>query len=793
MDDALVVLRRFVAERYSFDEFRTLCFDLGVRYAGLAGEGPDAKARELILHLWRQGRLADLLAILEESRPGAFTQLGLNLDPTPFEETLALTYSALPATEPLAPSESDQGDRRWQMILRVIAVLSWIVAVVWMLVEPSFEPLLAVLVGVVSLVTSFLIGAGTDSSSRQKQEASARNRHIRTGLLEKVRVIWIRSVLEDDLFETTRIELGLAFRPEAVERPWVLQLERSSQPTRLLPKTTKVTDVFCELGGAMLILGNPGSGKTFTLLELARDLLEASEHDTYRPIPLIFNLSSWAREGLPLLDWLAQELNIIYGVSNKYAADWLRQMPFQLLLDGLDEVKEDKRGECVIAINRFRKENGFTNLVVCSRTAEYERLSKRLQLMGAIVIQPLTSRQIDAYLAIGGEQLAAARATVSTDEPLRELTQTPLILNVIALTYRDREIGDLTSGTMEERRRLLFASYVDRMFKRRGGLKDQEQAISYLSWLASHMQERAQSVFYIERLQPECLDDKERRYRLCTGLIGGLVAGLISGLVVGLLGGLIGKRVSGLDVGLFVGLLGGLAVGLISGLVVGSGEIDLVEELEFSWKRGVKGLFADVRRRLVIGMVIGLVIGLVVGLYIGLGAGLYIGLVFGLVGFLILGLDEALYYREIQIRVFPNQGIRLSGRNLLRGALILGLFGGFIGGLIGVPLNVLGDLLEDGQLHTPLVPVLVVGLNGGFLYGLFSGLVLGFLAYGGATVIKHSILRLFLARYKYLPLRLIEFLDAMAARIILRKVGGGYIFIHRMLLDYFASLEDEIQ
>jgi hypothetical protein len=33
--------------------------------------------------------------------------------------------------------------------------------------------------------------------------------------------------------------------------------------------------------------------------------------------------------------------------------------------------------------------------------------------------------------------------------------------------------------------------------------------------------------------------------------------------------------------------------------------------------------------------------------------------------------------------------------------------------------------------------------------------------------------------------------DIAAERIFLRKVGGGYIFIHCMLLEYFASLETE--
>jgi hypothetical protein len=30
-----------------------------------------------------------------------------------------------------------------------------------------------------------------------------------------------------------------------------------------------------------------------------------------------------------------------------------------------------------------------------------------------------------------------------------------------------------------------------------------------------------------------------------------------------------------------------------------------------------------------------------------------------------------------------------------------------------------------------------------------------------------------------------------ADRIYLRKAGGGYIFIHRMLMEYFAALETE--
>jgi hypothetical protein len=50
------------------------------------------------------------------------------------------------------------------------------------------------------------------------------------------------------------------------------------------------------------------------------------------------------------------------------------------------------------------------------------------------------------------------------------------------------------------------------------------------------------------------------------------------------------------------------------------------------------------------------------------------------------------------------------------------------------------------------------------------------------------VLRLILWLKGYTPFKFIKFLDHCAKLILLRKVGGGYIFVHRMLLEYFAGL-----
>lgn len=39
------------------------------------------------------------------------------------------------------------------------------------------------------------------------------------------------------------------------------------------------------------------------------------------------------------------------------------------------------------------------------------------------------------------------------------------------------------------------------------------------------------------------------------------------------------------------------------------------------------------------------------------------------------------------------------------------------------------------------------------------------------------------------PFRILTFLEDACARHLVRRVGGSYQFIHRLLLDYFADLE----
>jgi hypothetical protein len=95
-----------------------------------------------------------------------------------------------------------------------------------------------------------------------------------------------------------------------------------------------------------------------------------------------------------------------------------------------------------------------------------------------------------------------------------------------------------------------------------------------------------------------------------------------------------------------------------------------------------------------------------------------------------------------------------------------------------------------------LIFSLIVGLlshdsTSGLVYGALGGLCIG-LWYGGLDVIQHFLVRFLLWRAGSLPWRLAPFLDYAVEELhFLQKVGGGYIFVHRYLLEHFAAMETD--
>jgi len=303
-----------------------------------------------------------------------------------------------------------------------------------------------------------------------------------------------------------RIELGLHERFD-LTHPTRLVVWQAGKLERALPDGTTIVEVYDQAGHGLLILGEPGAGKSTMLYDLAQVLLTRSEQDDTLPLPVILNLSSWTTKQMPLQEWLAEELELRYLIPRALGQYWQQKGHWLMLLDGLDEVAAEKRSACIQAINAYHATKVIP-MVVCSRQEEYLAESIKLILQSAVMVQPLTVEEVEMYLKNAGPPLAAVQTVVHTNTVLQKLLTTPLMLSVVSIAFKDKTIKDLPQvGSPEEQQRYIFASYLRRMLYEHKPFHYSTpiQLQRWLVWLAQQLQRFNQSLFFLEHLQADWL------------------------------------------------------------------------------------------------------------------------------------------------------------------------------------------------------------------------------------------------------------------------------------------------
>jgi class 3 adenylate cyclase len=683
-----------------------------------------------------------------------------------------------------------------------------------------------------------------------------RNRQV---LLDKVSHYWIEGVLERSLQRRVALELGLDSRDDLLDRPWSL-LWRRQDTSDMLPPGTQAIAKFDDLGASrsLLILGAPGSGKTTTLLEIARELIERAKYDVNLAIPVILNLSSWPGKRQAIADWLVTEIQSKYQVRREIAKTWIQDQKLLLLLDGLDEVNPRHRESCVEAINQFYQDHGQTDLIVCSRISDYEALQTRLQLQGAICLQPLTPEQVNQYFLKSGEDLAAIAQIIQEDSSLQELARSPLMLSIMSIAYQGISAHEIQRRVnAEERRQHLFDKYIERMLARRVADKpyQDQHTKHWLSELARQLVKESQTVFLIEGIQQSWLSRNSQKFEYHAKLFSSLGAVFgaifsmilpnftavfevsfslffittITGAVLGFMSAVcwsvfrqaFGPRVfSPLGVFSYSVFSGAIAVLLGLGatrfyedwiiykksylifasletlpllyviyassaivfLVIAKTPIRSYNKLQWSWFWG--------KQKLIEGMLWGLAIGLILG---------QISIVYL---FFVLSLDFGL-------TTMPNSiwtqflasfilGIPLGIILQFLGGLVAFLIGGFTGTDIDktttTPNQGIWQALHNSLILGTVAMVLLGTLAGWVGVSISAGIALGIgvgLVSGGIAALKHGLLRLLLRSQNRIPWNYAHFLDYATSCIFVQKMGGGYIFSHRLLLEHFAAMKSQ--
>lgn len=459
-----------------------------------------------------------------------------------------------------------------------------------------------------------------------------------------------------------------------------LPFQQAHQPERPLPPATSIEQVYDESGQDLLILGEPGAGKSTLLLQLAQRLVERAQQDKEQPLPVVLSLSTWDVKRLSLQSWIIEQLSRTYSgkIGRHLIQYWIQNEELLPLLDGLDELEMADRPACIQAINAYHER--ALPLVVCSRTAEYDSTAKEqpLALHSAVVVQPLDTEQVDAFLAQQGKPLAALRSALKKKEyrELQQLATTPLWLSVLMRTYFGRSARNLPKmGSLQEQRQAIFANYIDHMLSPEEGRLTRyppEQMIHGLTFLARQMQPD-QTEFAVDSLQPDWLPSQpfRLRYEWSVKLSFMLLAGLSVGLAVGL--------ISGTDAGLFAGLISAFC----------------------SWKPGTQSFHlsiteAEVQQWPLTGTWRGRILALVWMPVLGVAFSSLIGLVFWLLLALMngIGLNAWLFNNVCDGDCVPSIGLWfLIG-------YVFGTFCGAVFGVLSVPLASLLSWLRSLLLST---------------------------------------------------------------------------------------------
>ncbi len=247
------------------------------------------------------------------------------------------------------------------------------------------------------------------------------------------------------------------FSPKETQSP-------NNSPTEFISLHAAYDNMGCN--GRVVLLGEPGAGKTTSLLAFARDAAAARLNDQTEPLPLFARISDWdSYAQTPLADWLTASLE---GIKADQLAQLIANGSVLLLLDGLDELGNRRPvdpslpdGEQYDPRERFLKLLPRTgNVILTSRVQEFRQIGELAGLNCAILLQKLDDPQMESYLA----DVPDLWDTVLADETLKEALRTPLLLALFRIGFEEspqeaRTLSDLSVGALNER---IWDEFIDR-------------------------------------------------------------------------------------------------------------------------------------------------------------------------------------------------------------------------------------------------------------------------------------------------------------------------------------------
>jgi hypothetical protein len=226
---------------------------------------------------------------------------------------------------------------------------------------------------------------------------------------------------------------------------------------------------FHKYEGRVLLLGDPGAGKTITIMAFARDVVSKRLEDASHPLPIVAPIATWDAEKQPSLsEWLAGQVSLL---KEKDISQTIEEGNALLLLDGLDELggmRTDKEArQQYDPRQRFIQMIPNNNqIVITCRVKDYKEVGTQLALHGAVNLQHLDDTKIQDYLR--NRHRPELWEVLKVDKELREMVRMPLLLSLFTSAFKKdqvKEAQQLRSLSRGELRDAIFEEYLKQRYE----------------------------------------------------------------------------------------------------------------------------------------------------------------------------------------------------------------------------------------------------------------------------------------------------------------------------------------
>ena len=641
----------------------------------------------------------------------------------------------------------------------------------------NYLPILSgvLIISVITLIIAYLY---EDLESEKEKEISQANR--RKKLLGNLKEFY-QNRLEDKMQKELRFEINLNLQytiegtsQETIDDSFIITQETQAGDF------DKLFETYINKIRRLLILGEPGAGKSILLLRFGLKLIELAEKDINYPIPVILDLASWKEEDQTFEQWLERILPYMggsFGVSNDEAKELVETNAMLPLLDGFDEIREQYRNTCfeklypyLQKVRNSRKET-FPEVIICSRIKDY-LTANDAPVFASVKIQPLQPENIQATLQplIDKNDNSARRLQRALVEnpDLYAAISSAFFVNILLSIYSLTSHPNFSGETKEELQEEITDAYIQTELEK---LTDYpiDKVKKWLGWLAWKMKHTTNvNTFELTDIQPQWTNNKYR-FNFVRILFSSLLGGLTFGLIITLFfwdEDILHNDTfflnSFIAIGLLFGCLGGcFAVGFSKNTIATK------EILKFGFRKNqIKNSWRTLITYSHYGIIIGMISYFPFSYAIGkshantmIGVmvyGLFAGLLFGL----LRGLHMLFYAKEsfpiidkVYKRLFAQLDINLSQWTYYFGAT---------SGVISFAFNRTYDSFWIGAF---------VGIMFGVLQSIFT-----------SSIFKHFCLRITLFLEKVIPFKLVTFLDSVSENSgLLTKNGGQWRFRHQLI------------